>query len=158
MQSGSIASSSLTNAQTQPLKRTHALAAKLNCSISTMLSCLRAKSVKEILEASKALPFPVAPAFEDDSVLPFKSGVEALKGGHFNADIDLLYGVNRDEGSLVVAMLFPELSSNETILTRELVKKYILKMHTASPYAGEVADFYLKDLKVEDESNQDKLR
>lgn len=69
-----------------------------------------------------------------------------------------MYGVNRDEGSIVVAMLFPELNSQKTVLTKEKVRADIEKLHVSSPHAAEIADFYLKSLKSEDEANQDKLR
>ncbi|KAH9387932.1 Carboxylesterase 5A [Tyrophagus putrescentiae] len=68
-----------------------------------------------------------------------------------------MYGVNRDEGSIVVAMLFPELNSQKTVLTKEKVRADIEKLHVSSPHAAEIADFYLKSLKSEDEANQDKL-
>ncbi len=160
-QSGAIASKTLTNAVNQPLKRTEELAAKLNCSFSDQFSvvkCLRGKSVEEILVASKTLTLPLAPTFNDGAVLPFVDGVQALQEGHFNTEVDLMYGVNRDEGSIVVAMLFPELNSPKTVLTKEKVRKYIEKLHVGSPQTAEIADFYLKSLKFEDEANQDKLR
>lgn len=143
-----------TNAVNKPLDRARAIGSYMKCTGNTMnetLTCLRGKSVGELLELQKMLKLfgqVPGPIFEDD-ILPINA-VPALKAGKYNKDIDLMYGVTRDEGSIFIAGLFKDLDSNQTVLTVESTHARIVQMLTLvygnSSQVKEIADFYTKDL------------
>lgn len=58
--------------------------------------------------------------------------VDALKVGFANSQVDLLFGVCNDEGTMFALNMFPEYASNGTHLTVSSVKKDIV--HAAEVY------------------------
>lgn len=103
MQSGATNSWLGSQSSAKSLDVTKNLAESLNCSNAKeaeMIKCLRSKTVKEILEATK-------PSLQDgdnfiptygEALMPMPP-VKALKSGHFNKDVDLMYGVTKNEGN-----------------------------------------------------------
>lgn len=99
MQSGATNSWLGSQSSTKSLDVTKNLAENLNCSSSNeahVIKCLRSKTVNEILDATKS-------ALQDgesfiptygEAVMPMPP-VKMLKEGHFNKDVDLMYGVTK---------------------------------------------------------------
>ncbi len=140
------------NSVTQPHKRTELVAQLLACptdKIANTLTCLKGKSIDQILAAQKTLEAlsAVPGAILGDQMLPFENFVTELNAGRFHKDIDFMYGVTKDEGTFFAGLAFKEFDSNSTVLTVEKVKEYILKVSLGKSYALEVADFYTKHLK-----------
>ena len=54
-------------------------------------------SLETILAATKAMDNPFRPVYGADELVPVRP-IEVLRSGRYNADVDILYGVCRDEG------------------------------------------------------------
>lgn len=99
MQSGATNSWLGSQSSTKSLDVTKNLAESLNCTNAVeaeLIKCLRSKTVNEILDATK-------PALQNgdnfiptygEALLPMPP-VKMLKSGHFNKDVDLMYGVTK---------------------------------------------------------------
>lgn len=156
----------MVNTLTEPLSsgmaRTQILARNVNCSLSEVapktFDCLKHKDLVELQIASLGdfdLNHFFIPVYGDE-VLPNRPST-ALERGSFN-QVDLLYGVTRDEGTSFITQLIPEIRSNQK-LTRESAKsgmKQLLKLYHWEKDAREVAEFYMK--KVAANATQDKLK
>ena len=160
LQSGA-ATAVTTNEQNQPLKRTEAVAKMVNCPTESMketLKCLRGKTMEELLKAQAFLKsFGLVPtAIFEDEICPFKNAVPILESGNFNKDIDFMYGVTGDEGSIFLATLMPDLRAEDTSLTVNQTKELITKLYINDKFGHEIVDFYMKKLPTN--PSQDQLK
>ena len=129
------------------LEQTNSLATYLKCSTDSMehiLSCLREKSLDEILDADLNLNLIMNPIY-GDALMPLNP-VNALLAEKFNRDLDLMYGVTRDEGSAFVEPLIMMLKSDKTTkdLTLNETKKIIelIMGMWGKSVADEIVQFY----------------
>ncbi|KAH9418372.1 hypothetical protein DERP_010241, partial [Dermatophagoides pteronyssinus] len=159
MQSGTVNSWMGSNSKTESLKKTKMLANALHCStddIKQMLKCMRNASAEAIVESNKYgrnVGLVLSPVY-DSEYLP-KNSIEALKNGEFNREVDLLFGVNRNEGTVFAEAIFPKLLS-PTIKNPQFTRMHaqtliellfgIFKLK--DPKA--VAEFYLKNVSDSD--------
>jgi len=157
MQSGSPNSYLGSNPENVTLLKTHHFAQSMNCSQTAMtdiLACLRNKSVDDILHLSK-FATTNGEAFDPiygDEVMPIKP-YDALKTGHFNQNIELLFGTVKDEGSIFIEEIFSDLAPDKhTVLTVSKTKSYIslIFMMLKQSYSQSIADFYTAGLKDTD--------
>ena len=154
MQSGSPDSFIGSDSKETQLTKFQHLSKKLNCTQSDVhhvISCLRNASVEQILTvASSGLinGDEMNPTY-GEQLLPIKP-LDAIRLGKYDKNIELLYGNNRDEGSIFVTKVFkallPEKHPNLTI---SLAKQYIQLIYLTlkKPYGKEVSEFYTKGLK-----------
>jgi carboxylesterase type B len=161
MQSGSPNSFLGSNSKEATINKTHHFAKKINCSQTDMtdiLTCLRKISVNDILNISQHSTTSLEPfdPIYGDELMPMKPS-EALKGGHFNQNVELLFGLVKDEGSIFVEEILDVISptAHENI-TVPLAKTYISLMFIVlkESNASKVADFYTAGLK---DTDHDKL-
>lgn len=117
---------------------TESLQEKLNC---LNVECIKLdRSVEQILNASKELGNPFKPVY-GDQLLPIRP-IDAVKNGAFNAHIDLMYGITKDESSSTVLSKFPELNNESLSWTREQTKYFIQNL-IGSEFGQKAADFYV---------------
>ena len=131
--------------------KTGVLADAFKCdktSLTTMVECLKTKTVNEIIDATKT-------ALQNgDSYIPTWNTTflphnpwHALKEGHFNP-VDVIQGLNRDEGSIFVVQLFPNLAPEaDTPLTKSstgVFVKFLMSIFFPGrdEVTKEIADFY----------------
>ena len=165
MQSGAPNSYSGSSDPNHGLEVTKQFAAFLKCpqsdDLSKALSCLRQKSVPELLNARVSSGIiNLSPVWGDlDGQMPIRP-VEALKGGHFNHNIDLLYGINKNEGSSFLVQLFnlPQFNPDQpAALTLDNTKQLItlLMGGFGDHNPSEVAEYYTRNFSG---SDQDEMR
>jgi len=161
MQSGSPNSFLGSNSKEATITKTHHFAKQMNCNQTDMtdiLACLRKKSIDDILNISQHSTTSLEPfdPIYGDEVMPMKPS-EALKGGHFNQNVELLFGLVKDEGSIfvgeILSVIAPGAQENITV---SKAKSYISLMFTVlhETNASKVADFYTAGLK---DTETDKL-
>ena len=161
MQSGAPNAPQRIVSKKEGLRRTNELIEKLDCkrkSLSKSIDCLREKSISEILKFSKisvAKGELIIPVY-GEQFLP-DPPVKALKAGKFNK-ADLMFGVNRNEGSHFVGKLFEELNPdlkhpNLTIGKTVKLIQELVKIFNES-YGEEVKEYYTKNL---DDKNVDEM-
>lgn len=179
LQSGAPTAKLVAESISHSLEKTKITARKVNCTVDSHLTetmnCLAKKSVKD-LKAAQVGDFLAntfyVPVYGDE-VLPLKPEI-ALKEGKFNhvdiivsfVDIFVLinfviiflifflqYGVTRNEGSAFAAAVLPNMITPHFNYTLESAQADIIKMMTyyqeEERVAKEVADFYLKKLRLE---------
>ncbi|KAJ6223946.1 hypothetical protein RDWZM_002491 [Blomia tropicalis] len=154
MQSGAP-TESIFISKDRALLTTKSFADKIGCSsnetIKSIVDCLRTKPVQlmvnatltEIINGINFMPI------YGDELLPIQT-IQAMKLGKFNRNIDLMYGICKDEGTGFIPLLFPEIFSSHLTLTKDLVKKLIIKVLTVfmtnNSNINEVAEYYLNKL------------
>ena len=163
MQSGAP-TETLTISREQSTLRTKSFADKVGCStnetMKSIVNCLRTKSVK-LLQKATFNDFAMGTNFwpiYGDEVMPVRH-VEAMKSGQFNRDVDLMYGLCQDEGSMFVQGFFPEAFFPNTNLTKEAAKKLIFRFLAVMNNHNnnqEIADFYID--KLNSNATQDEFK
>ncbi|XP_054165675.1 cholinesterase-like [Oppia nitens] len=112
------------------------LAKDFNCSDSEdWIHCLRKVDSKLLVNKTIQLLFPL----ESTQFLPI-SAIEAFKQNKFNSDIDLIAGINRDEGQIA---LFNNISMTVDLFNL-MLKQYQQQYHGFD--VQKVSDFYLKGI------------
>lgn len=160
LQSGSSISFSGATDKKTALKTTMSLCEILDCptgSAQKILQCLKQKPLESILNATNVLNSKsrlVFPIYGDD-VMPIKPQ-SALKSGRFN-HVDMLFGAVKDEGSLFVTSLSPEMnpSNQHPNMTIQLVKQLIRTVMIGEPDVDKIVEYYSANLT---KSNMDDLR
>nr|XP_027196472.1 cholinesterase 1-like [Dermatophagoides pteronyssinus] len=160
MQSGTIVPTVRFSNKQGALDKTKNLAKKLNCKvddneeISTVIDCLRSKSMEEIVDVatgnieemiSNQMIGPIlGDAFLPEDVLKFKYGS--------NGPVDIMFGVTRDEGSYFVVHFVPELKDDNTVMNEEEIRKNIRKILSSYHIEDhkEIEDYYLKQIDIND--------
>ncbi|KAJ6223947.1 hypothetical protein RDWZM_002492, partial [Blomia tropicalis] len=113
MQSGAPTESMIVSKEQATLK-TKSYASKVGCSsnetMKSIVECLRTKPVELMVNATINDFFQGKTFWPiyGDKFMPVRH-VDAMKSGQFNRDIDLMYGLCKDEGSMFVPMFLPEL-------------------------------------------------
>ena len=145
MQSGSPISFYGSISKTEALLRTTNLATDLACpttvNINETLACLRNQSADYILNVTKDafLKNQLFLPIYGDEVMPLKP-TEALKTGKFNHNVDLLYGVNQNEGSIYASSFLPHPEMVDGRSAMEAVK-WMMEFYGKN-YGEEVAEKY----------------
>lgn len=142
----------------EQLSSTRLLAKELNCnslSMGDIIASLKSKTVKEILKANAAIDSPFRPVY-GDTVMPVRA-IEALKGGQFNGNIDLLYGACSDEGVCFSASKFSELDDEQLVLSEQSAKEYVVKL-VGEHFGEEAFNFYRKRANLPAEPSMQQLR
>lgn len=137
--------------KTEALQRTNDLALNLACptqQINETLACLREKNADQILNVTKDafLKNQLFLPIYGDELLPMKA-TEALKTGKFNHNVDLLFGVNRHEGSSYASMFLPEPEMVDGRSAKEAIK-WMMEFYGKN-YGDEVVDQYTANLTQE---------
>jgi carboxylesterase type B len=161
MQSGSPNSYLGSKSKEVTITKTHHFAKQLNCNQTDMtdiLACLRKKSINDILNISQHSTTSLEPfdPIYGDELMPMKPS-EALKGGHFNQNVELLFGLVKDEGSIFVDEILSTIAPNKHInITLSKAKSYISLMFMIlnETNSAKVANFYTAGLK---DTDSDKL-
>ncbi|KAH7637888.1 cholinesterase 1-like [Dermatophagoides farinae] len=105
------------------------------------MECLRNKTIEEILATdSPDMTTPFVPIYGDD-FMPLNP-VEALKSGQGLNQVDLMFGVTRDEGELFLQKFLPD-NKKATI---HQVQDYMRIIFIGKPFVEEVIEFYTKNL------------
>ena len=151
----------------EALNKTIHLAQRLNCyeepfNSTTILECLRNTSVEDILDATKddilngRLMIPIY----GEKLMPISPN-KALETKQFNP-IDIMFGVNRNEGSSFVKRYFsavqPDIKHPNMTLSKAKALIWLMMMvfEKSDPTAKKITDFYMKQLN--DKSNMDDIR
>lgn len=139
----------------ESVKSSMSYAAKVNCTaneeLKSVAECLRNRSVDELIDASSA-------SFVVDLYMPSYDNVEfvepkkALKA----MDVDLMYGIVKDEG----VFFFPELFDPSLPITLKMVAAIIVAILNGSNIVGreqdEIVAFYTRNLT--ENSNEIEIR
>ncbi|CAG2170116.1 unnamed protein product, partial [Oppiella nova] len=136
--------------KSEALTKAKHMAQQLNCSdADDWLRCLRGVGAHEFLNFETSLTFPVL-----GTEYLTLSAQQAFMDNKFNSDIDLMAGINRDEGSDLLEAITPTHIDNMTVedFTNNVLKidKIYHGINTES-----VSDFYLRGVNV---SNPGALR
>ncbi|XP_075675802.1 cholinesterase-like [Dermatophagoides pteronyssinus] len=151
----------------EALNKTIHLAQRLNCyeepfNSTTILECLRNTSVEDILDATKddilngRLMIPIY----GEKLMPIPPN-KALETKQFNP-IDIMFGVNRNEGSSFVKRFFsviqPDIKHPNMTLSKAKALIWLMMMvfEKSDPTAKKITDFYMKQLN--EKSNFDDIR
>ena len=134
--------------------RTKSFATKAGCScnqtMKSIVECLRKKSIltlsiaylKELI--NRKIFYPIY----GDELMPVRH-VQALKSGKFNRNIDLIYGVVRDEGSIFTESSFPEIFVPFAKVTKKTAKisiYHLIDIMYNRVNKKEIANFYIDQL------------
>ncbi|XP_017464437.1 PREDICTED: cholinesterase 1-like, partial [Rhagoletis zephyria] len=103
-------------------------------------------SLETILAATKKMDNPFRPVYGADELVPVRP-IEVLRSGRYNADVDILYGVCRDEGGAFTIDKCPELDDKKTILTIERTKEIFQEL-IGEHWAEEAFRFYAHRAKI----------
>ena len=128
--------------------------------MSTTLTCLKLVRIETLLNASQEIGELNKPMFGDE-VMPVEA-VTAINSGQFNsANIDLMYGVVKDEGPSFAEDFMPPLPKKITVdSVRESIAALFKDIGVS--YYQEVADYYSANLNssrlLETNFSQDDLR
>lgn len=163
MQGGAPNSNFGTVSKYGALEITKDFAQKIDCYSNVteeMINCLKAKTMNEISE-KLSMTFNVTneffvPIYGDD-FMP-KSPIESLRDGLFQSNVDIMYGVARDEGTYFIWKIFPEMAKDDVVITVEKARQSIVHLMNNifnQTFGDEVASFYLNHLK---EPSQDELK
>lgn len=158
MQSGAPNSFVGSESRTSAQGKVKFLASFLDCqrgNLSDTVQCIHSKSTEQIQNVVNTMG-KLGQFFEPSygtELLPL-SPVEALKTGKLNQNLDLLYGVNRDEGATGVYGLFDAIrpNSGKTIsvnTVRDDINVMVQVFRLSLP--GEVADWYTRHLNDSDQ-------
>ncbi|KAI2801626.1 hypothetical protein BLOT_009440 [Blomia tropicalis] len=156
MQSGSPTNDYLIVHKEQSIPKTKTFADKVGCSnnetMKSMIECLRTKPV-DLLVNTESNFWPVY----GDEFMPVRH-IDAIKSYRFNRDIDLMYGVCKDEGTGFVFLFFPETLNPAFEITKEEAKKFAVRFFTSFNFHNgqEVADFYID--KLNSNATQDEFK
>ena len=151
----------------EALNKTIHLAQRLNCyeepfNSTTILECLRNTSVEDILDATKddilngRLMIPIY----GETLMPISPN-KALETKQFNP-IDIMFGVNRNEGSSFVKRYFsavqPDIKHPNMTLSKAKALIWLMMMvfEKSNQTAQKITNFYMKQLN--DKSNMDDIR
>lgn len=152
--------------RSEALEATRKLAQAARCPVdngipmSTTLTCLKLVRIETLLNASREIGELNKPMFGDE-VMPVEA-VTALNSGQFNsANIDLMYGVVKDEGPSFAEDFMPPLPKKITVdSVRESIAALFKDIGVS--YYQEVADYYSANLNssrlLETNFSQDDLR
>lgn len=135
--------------QSEALERTRQFAEKLECmnvNMSSVIECLRNKTVEQILSVTKGqfLKNQMFLPIYGDELMPYKPS-DALKEGKLNFGVDLLYGVNENEG-LQYANLFVADQNNITLESIKESIKWMMHYYGDSSYSDIVFERYTSEL------------
>nr|XP_027201000.1 cholinesterase-like [Dermatophagoides pteronyssinus] len=151
----------------EALNKTIHLAQRLNCyeesfNSTMIIECLRNTSVEDILNATKddilngRLMIPIY----GETLMPISPN-KALETKQFNP-IDIMFGVNRNEGSSFVKRYFsavqPDIKHPNMTLSKAKALIWLMMMvfEKSNQTAQKITNFYMKQLN--DKSNMDDIR
>lgn len=143
-----------------------------NREIEEVINFLKKAPLEEMLKATKRLDDPFRPVYGDELV-PVRP-IEALLGGQFNANVDIMYGVCRDEGGNFKMLKInnlkqnifvgafavhkcPELDDKHAQLTVQETKDIFVKL-IGEHWAEEAYNFYAKRASLKAEPSFSELR
>ncbi|KAI7692651.1 hypothetical protein SSS_06097 [Sarcoptes scabiei] len=159
LQSGAPNSYLGSESKAHSLMKTRKLASKFKCDYSNLhylVECLRkvpASAIALATEYDRTSGTIFQPIF-GDRLMP-SNPVETMREGRFNKDIDLLFGVVHDEGSIFMQAYFPAIFSpylQHPRLSRAEVSVIIhmIFLVLQDPNPQEIADFYLQNIEDDD--------
>ena len=146
MQSGSPTNEYFIISKDDSALRTKAYADRVGClsneTMKSIVECLRTKPVDLLVNVKSDFWL-----IYGDEIMPVRH-IDALKSSQFNRNIDLMYGICKNEGASYVTLFFPEIFYHSKNITKELVKKLSIRFLTSYNYHNgqEVADFYFNNL------------
>ncbi|KAJ6223432.1 hypothetical protein RDWZM_001977 [Blomia tropicalis] len=146
MQSGSPTNEYFIISKDDSALRTKAYADRVGClsneTMKSIVECLRTKPVDLLVNVKSDFWL-----IYGDEIMPVRH-IDALKSSQFNRNIDLMYGICKNEGASYVTLFFPEIFYHPKNITKELVKKLSIRFLTSYNYHNgqEVADFYFNNL------------
>ncbi|KAI2800619.1 hypothetical protein BLOT_012007 [Blomia tropicalis] len=133
------------------LPRMKDLAKELGCTsqnVTEIIEYLKKQSIEDILNITDKFELKFEPVYGDEviPVLP----INALLSGSFNGDVDLMYGVSKDEGLGFVGSIIPELKTDDVVVNDENVKDFIKRLfeYKNETFGDEAADFYISRYKL----------
>ncbi|KAH7641350.1 cholinesterase [Dermatophagoides farinae] len=159
MQSGAVNSWMGSNNKNEALKKTKLIANALKCpndDIKQMVKCIRNASANDIVNANqygRNIGMVLSPVYGSE-LLP-KNPVEALKNGDFHREVDLMFGVTRNEGSVFAEVIFPKFLSPTIknpqftrIQAQTLIELLFGVFKAKDPKT--IAEFYVKNISDSD--------
>lgn len=140
-----------TTHKSELLPRMRDLARELGCTsqnVMEIIEYLKKQSIEDILNITDKFELKFEPVYGDEviPVLP----INALLSGSFNGDVDLMYGVSKDEGLGFVGSIIPELKTDDVVVNDENVKDFIKRLfeYKNETFGDEAADFYISRYKL----------
>uniref|UniRef100_A0A914ZLM9 Carboxylic ester hydrolase n=1 Tax=Parascaris univalens TaxID=6257 RepID=A0A914ZLM9_PARUN len=159
LQSGTLDNKWSLDSPTRALQKSEALAKRHNCykkDVAETLTCLRALPAAKLLEGMwlnlEFLEFPFVPVSRDRNFFRQYDGFIALHNGQFNKNVNIMVGINHDEGNFWNIYNMPEYfdKSEQPLLSQEDFLKCVNTAFKTQPeVVRDAAAFVYLDKKCE---------